>query len=249
VNGLHVAITGASSGIGEALARELAKAGAKLTLVARRKELLEAIGGGACLCAHDLSDPSRAAEWLPSAEAANGPVDVLVNNAGMDLTGPSLELTPEETRRLLDLNLHSPLALIRAVAPGMVARGRGAIVNVASAAAFASTPRQAWYGASKAGLASFSEALRYELAPSGVHVLTVYPGPVRTPMAERAFAAVGGREKVMKGVPEGEPGELAVLIRRALERRQARVIYPRFYRVSYLAPWFARWMKARRVMG
>jgi len=122
-------------------------------------------------------------------------------------------------------------------------------VNVASAAAFASTPRQAWYGASKAGLASFSEALRYELAPSGVHVLTVYPGPVRTPMAERAFAAVGGREKVMKGVPEGEPGELAVLIHRALERRGPRVIYPRFYRVSYLAPWFARWMKARRVMG
>jgi short-subunit dehydrogenase len=131
----------------------------------------------------------------------------------------------------------------------MVARGRGAIVNVASAAAFASTPKQAWYGASKAGLASFSEALRYELAPSGVHVLTVYPGPVRTPMAERAFAALGGREQVLKGAPEGEPGALARLVRDALERRRARVIYPRFYRLSYLAPWFARWLKARRVAG
>lgn len=102
-----------------------------------------------------------------------------------------------------------------------------------------------WYGASKAGLANASETLRVELAPHNVHVVVVYPGPITTPMAEAAFAKMGGREKLGK-VPEGSPEELARLVRSAVEHRAARVIYPRSYSIGYLAPWFFRWIKTRK---
>ncbi|MEZ4364938.1 MAG: SDR family NAD(P)-dependent oxidoreductase [Kofleriaceae bacterium] len=237
---MHVVITGASSGIGAALARELAGAGHALTLVARRQALLDELaaelGDGVRTIACDLADVDRALAWLPGAEAAHGPVDVLVNNAGVENTGPSAAADPGECRRLLDLNLVTPLLLARAVMPGMIGRGRGTIVNVASLAALVSVPMQAYYGASKAGLAMFSETLRGELAGTGVHVVTVYPGPVTTAMAESAVAKFGGRERV-PALPEGDPAVLATRIHTAIRRRQARVIYPRVYTASrWLGP-------------
>jgi short-subunit dehydrogenase len=241
---MHAVITGASSGIGEALARELAAHGYSVTLVARRKELLDKlaaeIGDKARAVAHDLAAPDRAAEWLPAAEAAFGPVDVLVNNAGMENTGPTVDADPAVCRKLLDLNLTTPILLTRAILPAMVSRKSGAIVNVASVAGLVAPPMQAYYGASKAGLAMFSETLRAELSDSGVHVLTVYPGPVTTAMGESGYAAMGGRENLPK-MPEGTPDVLALRIRRAIETRKSRVIYPRFYTLSrWLWP-FARW--------
>jgi short-subunit dehydrogenase len=241
---MHVAITGASSGIGAALARELARAGHALTLVARRRDLLDAlaaeVGGGAFVVAHDLADASRATAWVAAAEAAHGPIDVLVNNAGMENTGPSHDADPDVCRRLIELNLTTPLLLTRHLLPAMRERRRGLFVNVASVAALVPLPRQTYYGGSKAGLAAFSESLRGELLGTGVDVLTVYPGPVATAMGEAGWAGLGGRDNLPK-MPEGTPEVLASRIRRAMERRRARLVYPRFYAVSRWLPWFGRW--------
>lgn len=243
---MHVAITGASSGIGEALAREFGRAGADLTLVARRGERLRKLaaelGGRSYVAVSDLSDAEHAGDWIGAAQAALGPIDVLVNNAGVENTGPTLEESLEGALALFRTNLEAPLRLMRAVIPQMLARGSGVVVNVASVAAIAPAPLQAWYGASKAGLAAFSEALRGELAGSGVHLLTVYPGPVKTPMADSAYEAFGGRRGAVGLLPEGRPEVLARLIRGAVERRRPRLIYPRFYVIVRLLPWLARWL-------
>src|SRR5689334_14509656 len=105
---MHVAITGASSGIGEAIAREYAKAGAHLTLVARRRDLLEAIAKDAPkaqVVAADLSDVAHAADWVAPAEQALGPIDVLINNAGVQIVGPSVDVDPAEGERLIAVDL------------------------------------------------------------------------------------------------------------------------------------------------
>jgi short-subunit dehydrogenase len=205
---VHIAITGASSGIGEALARELSRAGARITLVARRRNLLEQLAselvGESFVCAHDLSDASRATAWIAPAEAALGPIDVLVNNAGSANTGSTEASDPETAVKLLHTNLLTPLLTTRHLLPGMIARKRGTIVDVASVAALAPQPLFTWYGASKAGLAAFSESLRAELYGTGVHVVTVYPGPVTTPMAEINYAAIGGRKGIIGALPEGK---------------------------------------------
>jgi short-subunit dehydrogenase len=245
---VHVVITGASSGIGAALARELGRAGHSLTLVARRRGLLDALakepalanGARVRVVEHDLSVPDRATAWIADAEAELGPIDVLVNNAGMENTGPSAEANPAEVRKLLDLNLVTPLLMTRALLPSMIARRTGMIVNVASVAALVAPPMQAYYGASKAGLAMFSETLRGELAGTGVQVVTVYPGPSATPMGDAAAEKFGGRDKIPK-VPQGQPDELAVLIARAMKRNTARVIYPLTYTASR---WFGPMARA-----
>jgi short-subunit dehydrogenase len=240
----HVAVTGASSGIGEAIARELATTGARITLVARRRDKLEAIaaqiGPQARVCVHDLSDHTRATAWIAEAEAAQGPIDVLVNNAGVENTGPMLSSDTETALTLLRTNLLTPLLLARHVAPAMVARGGGTIVNVASVASFAAVPMQSWYGASKAGFGMFSEVIRAELRGTGVNVLTVYPGPVTTPMGEAAYAKFGGRKGTVGLMPEGKPDVLAKLVRRGIERGQSRIVYPAFYCLAWLFPWLAR---------
>jgi short-subunit dehydrogenase len=240
---VHVAITGASSGIGEALAREFARSGAKTTIVARRKELLDKLAaeiGGAFVVSKDLSDPATSTDWIEGAEAANGPIDVLVNNAGVENTGPFEDSDAAAGSRVLRTNLDTPLVLMRRVLPAMVARGSGGIVNVASVAAIANFPLQSWYSASKAGLAAASEVARWELRGTGVHVLTVYPGPVKTPMGDHAYEVFGGRKGVAGLMPEGRPEVLAARVRRALERRKARVIYPRFYTLVRWMPWLSR---------
>jgi short-subunit dehydrogenase len=234
---VHVVITGASSGIGAALARELGRAGHALTLVARRRALLDALSKELAATArvrvveHDLAAPDRATAWIEGAEAELGPIDVLVNNAGMENTGPSVDADPAEVRKLVDLNLTTPLLVTRALLPAMIARKSGTIVNVTSVAALVSVPMQAYYGASKAGLAMFSETLRGEVAGTGVQVVTVYPGPIATPMGDAAAAKFGGRDKI-PSVPEGQPDELARLIARAMARNTARVIYPLPYTAS-----------------
>ncbi|MFN0247907.1 MAG: SDR family NAD(P)-dependent oxidoreductase [Kofleriaceae bacterium] len=238
---MHVAITGASSGIGASLARELGRAGNALTLVARRRALLDEIAKELAstrvrVVEHDLAAPDRATAWIAGAEAELGAIDVLVNNAGMENTGPSVDADPAEVRKLVDLNLVTPLLVTRAVLPQMIARKSGTIVNVTSVAALVSVPMQAYYGASKAGLAMFSETLRGELAGTGVQVLTVYPGPIATAMGDSAAQKFGGRDK-LPSVPEGQPDELAQLIARAMRRNTARVIYPLPYAASrWLGP-------------
>jgi short-subunit dehydrogenase len=244
---VHVVVTGASSGIGWALAREFGGApDTQLTLIARRRELLEKLAAeidAPCLVhAHDLADPERAIEWIEEAEHAYGPIDVMVNNAGVENTGPAVEADVAGARKLLDLNLVTPLLIARALLPKMIDRGAGTLVNIASVASVAAVQYQAWYGASKAGLAMFSEVARAEVKPAGVHIVTVYPGPIHTPMSDAAYAVFGGRKGVAALLPEGKPEVLARLVRRAVARRKKRVVYPAFYVLARHFPAFARWL-------
>jgi short-subunit dehydrogenase len=247
---VHFVITGASSGIGSALARELGRSkDARLTLVSRRREPTEALAkdipASVFVRPHDLSDSTRATDWIADAERENGPIDVMVNNAGVENTGYAADADAGEAVALLHTNVLSPLLIARALLPGMIERRSGTIVNVASVASFSAMPLQAWYGASKSALGTFSEVLRAEVRRHGVHVLTVYPGPIRTPMAEAAYAVYGGKKGLVALMPEGSPARLARLVRRGIERRRARVVYPAFYHVPRFFPWVARWLADR----
>lgn len=241
---IHVAVTGASSGIGEAIVREYAALGAKVTLVARRREQMEAIiksvGGHTQIFAADLSDVSKATWWLFEAQAAFGPIDILVNNAGVQIVDNFAVTDEERAEQLLRVDLHAPLRLTRAVLPDMLARKSGTIVDIASLAAIAPTPGMVYYNAAKAGLAAASESLRGEIRGSGVHVVTVYPGPVDTPMGRAGYAALE-QTAGARASPQGMPDILAKLVRRAVENKKSRVIYPWIYTIARHLPGMTRW--------
>jgi short-subunit dehydrogenase len=241
----HVVVTGASSGIGEALVREWVAAGARVTMVARRQALLDALeaelGDAVRVVVADLGEPAQATAWVDGAVAELGPIDVLVNNAGVQIVAATTDVDVAAMRSLMEVDLLTPLALIGAVLPSMLARNSGAIVNVSSLAGLAPTPGMTHYSAAKAGIAAASECLRGELRRTGVHVVTVYPGPVDTPMARAAYAIVPPTFAV-RMLPEGTPAQLAKRVRAAVERRRARVIYPRAYAVARHTPAVTRMM-------
>ena len=183
-------ITGASAGLGVEFARQLSKRGHRLVLVARRKDRLEALAaelGNARAVAVDLAESSSAAKLLSEIEAAGEQTELLVNNAGFGLKGPFAELDAARLRQMIDLNIGSLTYLCRAVAPGMIERRSGAILNVASTAAFQPGPNMAVYFATKAYVLSFTEALHEELKPHGIKVTALCPGPTKT-----EFGAVAG---------------------------------------------------------
>lgn len=245
---MHVAITGASAGIGEALARAWAARGASVTLVARRREKLDAVardlGGRAHVCAADLGKPEEATAWIAEAEAALGPIDVLVNNAGVQHVEPTELSVPEEGEALLRLNVFTPLRLTRAVLPAMLARRSGTIVDIASMAALTPMPGMFYYNAAKGALANASEGLRGELRGTGVHVVTVYPGPVDTDMGRAGYAKYEPTLATRLS-PLGTGEGLARLVIRAVEKRRPRVIYPRAYAITLMFPRLSRWFTAR----
>lgn len=239
LDGRHVLVTGASSGIGEALARELARAGARLTLVARRRDKLEALAaelGSATALPWDLA-AARGGRLLGEALVAeHPPVDVLVNNAG---TSGEISLLVDKSaasvRDTFELNLLAPVELLHALLPGLMARRSGVIVNVSSVSAWAPTPRSATYVASKRALTAVDEVLRLELVGSGVHVLSVFPGPVETPMLAKTLSDPFGAS--LGRLPTGTADELARRVRRAIERGQEHLVYPAaFAPVRLLSP-------------
>ncbi len=243
---MHVLVTGASSGIGEAIVDEYVARGATVTLVARRRDRLEAIAarapaGRTRVVVQDLADDAAVPGLVADAEAALGPIDVLVNNAGMQIVGATHTGAWEAGEKLLRLNVLTPLRMTVTVLPRMVARRSGCIVDVASMAALAPPPGMFFYSASKAALAAASEGLRAEVAPHGVHVVTVYPGPVESEMEAAARAAFVPSATVDR-VPTGTPAKLAKKIADAVEKRQPRVIYPRVYALSRHFPGPTRWL-------
>lgn len=185
LSGSRAVVTGASRGIGEVLARRLASRGARVALVARHHEALEKLAAdidGESYPA-DLAQPATIGALAARIEA-DGPIDLLVNNAGVDLTGELIALDPDEIHRLFLVNLVAPVLLSRAVIPAMRARGRGHIVNVSSLAGTNALPGVAPYSASKAGLSHFTAALRADLAGSPLRTTLVEIGPVRSTMMD-----------------------------------------------------------------
>jgi short-subunit dehydrogenase len=187
-------VTGASAGLGEGFARELAARGHDLILTARRVERLETLaielrakhGVRAHVFAADLQQPDAPDRLLAEIAAAGLQVDTLINNAGYGLRGGFAEQDRAAALGMVDVNCRALVALAHGVLPQMIARGDGAILNLASTAAFQPGPWMAVYYASKAFVLSFSEALHEEVRAHGVRVTALCPGPTRTEFAGRA---------------------------------------------------------------
>jgi hypothetical protein len=187
-----ILITGASSGIGKALARRFAVDGAGLILVARRADRLSALSdelknraSRVHTVAADLVDGASVACVVAESLKTMGGIDVLVNNAGVGEYGEFRNQDEAALDRMIQLNCTAVIRLTHAVLPGMLGRGAGRILNIASTAAFQPTPYMAVYGATKAFVRNFSLSLGWELRQTGVSVTCVCPGPVRTEFFDR----------------------------------------------------------------
>ncbi len=200
-------ITGASSGIGEALALQAAQAGAKLVLTARRNAELERVRGlcktpdKVAVLPMDLTD-FDAEQTVKKAEAAFGPIDVLVNNAGQSQRSLLIDTEMDVYRSLMELDYFAPVALTKAVLPGMRVRRRGHIVMISSVAGKIGAPMRTGYCAAKHALAGFTEAARAELWRDGLKFTAVYPGFVRTQITFNALKGDGKAHGVMDPATE-----------------------------------------------
>ena len=185
-------VTGASSGIGSEIARELAARGFGVTLVARREDRLRALADELAQAYHvraevlaaDLTDADSRGQILGQVEGRGLTVDILVNNAGFTTMGPVSRANRERELAMVRTDVEAVVDLCTLFVPGMVTRHRGAVLNTASTAAFQPLPGQAGYGASKAFVLSYGRALGAELRGTGVTVTTLCPGPVETGFAE-----------------------------------------------------------------
>lgn len=187
LSGRRVVLTGASSGIGRAVAGRLAASGAVLVLVARRAEPLESMaqGIGAAGLAGDVTDAGFVERLAKHVEERWGDApDILINNAGGFTLAPIIDTDPAEVGRLLDVNVRAPYTLTRRFLPGMLARGSGQIVNVGSIAGRRPFPGNAAYSASKYGLRGLHEVLVEELRGTGVRATWIEPSAVDTPLWE-----------------------------------------------------------------
>jgi short-subunit dehydrogenase len=187
ISGANVIVTGASSGIGAALAPMLAERGATVGLVARRADRLEAVLAE-CRARTpesrawpvDLGDLDAAEELVHQAAREWGRVDVLVNNAGIPARIPVPRLTPADIAHVMDVNFHAPVRMSLALLPDWLARGRGCVVNVSSLGGRVPIPQEAAYCASKFALCGWTEAMAVDLYGTGVEVKLVLPGPIDT---------------------------------------------------------------------
>jgi NAD(P)-dependent dehydrogenase (short-subunit alcohol dehydrogenase family) len=188
-----VLVTGASSGIGRALALEYARGGAHVAVCARRASELESLAaqvrelGAAALCLPvDVRDVDASAEAVRRADRELGGLDIVIANAGRGDLRHGSRLTWEHVGPVLDVNVRGAMATLVAAIPIFLAQQRGHLVGVSSLAGLRGLPMSAAYSASKAALSTFLESLRIDLAPAGVHVTDVQPGFVRTPMTEHS---------------------------------------------------------------
>lgn len=240
-------VTGASSGIGESFARQLAARGTDLVIVARRAELLDDLATeltdryrvAVRVLAADLTDPGGLA--AVTARLSDEPVDLLVNNAGYGAFGAFAELSLDDQLKEIDLNVVALVRLTHAALPAMLANRRGGVLNVASMAGFAPSPGSAVYGASKAYVTAFSESLHAEVIRDGVHVTALCPGFTRTDEStgpnlmwlRRADVAAAGLAAVAAGRALCVPGaqyKVALPALRSLPRAALRAAADRMWR-------------------
>ena len=238
---MHILITGASSGIGASLARQFGTDPThQITLVARRedklKELAAELSAETQVLPWDLSAPQSVPELVAQAVEAFGPVDCLINNAGMNRLEAAHAMEHQHAATLFNLNVLSPMALVEQVYPGMRERGKGSIVNVSSVAAVNTPAGLAHYSATKAALAKYSEALHLEAKDDGIHVVTVYPGPVTTAMEASVRQGYGSDLGMVGSIPMGTPEELATKVAKAINAKTRKVYYPEVYRSAFAFP-------------
>jgi NAD(P)-dependent dehydrogenase (short-subunit alcohol dehydrogenase family) len=197
LEGKAAIVTGAAGGIGAGIVRRLSEAGAKVMLTDIDAERLEQavaqareIEGGAevASCVADITDGGQIDGLIAATERELGPVEVLVNNAGVLRQGATIDIPVEEWRLVLETNLTSTFLCSQAVLPGMLDRGAGAIVNIGSIAAFHYTTPHAHYAASKAGMSALTRDLGYEVAPRGVRVNAIAPAGIFSPMNQKGLS-------------------------------------------------------------
>lgn len=223
ISDLCVLVTGGARGIGRATVERLARQGARVALgdldVELGAEVAAAFPGRVLAARLDVTSPDSWADFLARTTEL-GPVDALVSNAGIMPLGPALEEPAAVARAIIDVNLHGVINGTKAVAPGMVARGRGHLVNVASAVGRVAVADGATYSASKFAVVGFSEATRAELTPHGVDVSLVLPTVVRTELAAGVPAA--------RGIAPVTADDVAAVIEATLRRPRAEQWVPRY---------------------
>jgi NAD(P)-dependent dehydrogenase (short-subunit alcohol dehydrogenase family) len=219
-------VTGASRGIGEAIARAFVREGAQVALCGRKAETLEAVAGSlAGLPGRALAIPCHVgkhedlAALAERTEAELGPVDILVNNAATNIAyGSSLEFDDAQFDKMVEVNLKSAFRLVRLVAPGMCSRGRGSIVNIASVAGLRPQPESLLYSMTKAALIMLTRSWALEFGPRGVRVNAIAPGLIETRLSEYFWKDGARREAFLEGQPIGRTGrpeeiaEIALLL-------------------------------------
>ena len=231
-------ITGCSTGLGRAFAEAVLAAGGSVVVTARDasrvQDIADTAPDRALALALDVTDPAAVTAAVTAAEERFGRIDVLVNNAGYGYRAAVEEGEPEAVQTLFDTHVHGPTALIRAVLPGMRARGTGTIVNISSIGARISPEGSGYYAAVKAALEALSLSLRKELAPLGIDVMVVEPGGFRTDFAGRsltqsatpiaAYADTAGKRRIehdtAHGTQAGDPAKAAQALITAVEADQ-----------------------------
>jgi 3-oxoacyl-[acyl-carrier protein] reductase len=209
LDGRTALVTGASGGIGAAIARTLHAQGATVVLSGTRRDALDSLaadlGTRAHVCPADLRDAAAADRLVTEAEAAAGPLSILVNNAGLTRDMLALRMKDEDWQSVIDVDLSAPFRLSRAALRGMLRRRAGRIIAIGSIVGATGNPGQANYAAAKAGLVGMTKALAQEVASRGVTVNMVAPGFIETPMT--AALTAPQKEKLSEAIPLGRLGQ------------------------------------------
>jgi short-subunit dehydrogenase len=230
-------VTGGGTGIGRALAEALCRRGDCVVISGRREDVLLAAarditlsGKGKILpIAGDVRDPAYAPRVVRRVEQEWGPVELLINNAGINEHHPIEDTSSEEFERTWRINCLGPFLCVKAVLPGLLRRKKGTIVNISSILGRIASEHSPAYSSSKFALAGFSDALRQHLLFSGVHVMTVYPGFVKTAMTEGQIPAGSFRSRL--GV---SADKMAAAILRAAEKKKRNLYYPPYVGLAVL---------------
>jgi NAD(P)-dependent dehydrogenase (short-subunit alcohol dehydrogenase family) len=215
LEGKAALITGASKGLGRAMALALAEAGARLALVSRNLELLNEtagavrqLGAEAAVFAADVTDETQVLRLEKAVAGRFGKVQILVNNAGMNLRKPVTDFTLAEWRQVMDTNLNSVFLMCRSFVPQMRGQGYGRILNLTSIMSHVALPGRTAYAASKAGLLGFTRALALELAPEKITVNGISPGPVATEMNAPLIQDPELNQQFISRIPLGRWGKV-----------------------------------------